>query len=135
MRKYSSKQALLIFLKVFVGFFSGHFSKFSRKTFMEIFFFRWTAYSFTKEGLPHRRFVPEHSIIFSDKLFLKAPLHCCWNVLQSFSHFDNSSKWIVSEAAIQRCSLKLVGLGPRKRTYSFSKIRDSKIVENESIFS
>ena len=31
--------------------------------------------------------------------------------------------------------MKLVGLGPRKRTYNFSKIRDSKIVENESIFS
>ena len=29
-----------------------------------------------------------------------------WNVLQSFSYFDNSSRWIVLEAVIQRCSLK-----------------------------
>ena len=59
-KDYSSKQALfIIFLKVF-GFFSGHFSKFSRKKYMELEV-SWTECSFTKERLPH---------------FLKTPLHC-----------------------------------------------------------
>ena len=55
----------------------------------------------------------------------KAPPYCCyWNVLQSFSYFDNSNKWIVAEVVIQRYSLELVILGPRKITFNFSKIRD-----------
>ena len=51
-----------------------------------------------------------------------------WNVLQSFLNFDTSSRWIVSEAAIQRCSLKLVALGPRKMILAKSVINSWKWV-------
>ena len=105
-------------------FFSGHFSKFSRKKYMEKFFFSWTACSFTTERLPHRRFVLEHFVIFSNNFSKSTPTLLYWNVLQSFSYFDNFSRWIVLEAANQRCFLKLAVPGPRKITYNFSKIRD-----------
>ena len=52
-----------------------------------------------------------------------------WNVLQSFSNFDTSSRWIVSEAAIQSCSLKLVVLGPRKMILAKSVINSWKWVD------
>ena len=73
-KNYSSKQALfIIFLKVF-GFFSGHFSKFSRKKYMELEV-SWTECSFTKERLPQ---------------FLKTPPHCSTETFCNHFHISTT---------------------------------------------
>ena len=111
---------LIIFLKDFV-FFSGHFSKFSRKKYMEKFFLVELHVALLKKGSlidASCRNISQFFLIGFSK---------STQALLLLKHFDNSSKWIVSEVAIQRCSLKLVVPGPRKITYNFNKIRVNKL--------
>ena len=61
------------FSESFYVFFSGNFLKFSRKKYMEKFFFSWTACSIIKQRLPHRRSVQEDFVIFSNNFSKSTP--------------------------------------------------------------
>ena len=122
--KRSSKQALLIiFLEVFV-FFSGHFLTFQGKIIWRNSFLDELLVDLLKKGLLIDVLCQNISLFFLKAFSKSTPALLYWNVLQSFSNFDNSSRWIVLEKAIQRCSLLLAVPGPREVTYNFSKIHD-----------